>query len=68
MTMINSCIFYRSANQWYVQSEQSPGLKEAASVQIESLWPYMLQFLSNEYDDTSVRVLPFVNDSLQMVS
>ncbi|KAI8058345.1 armadillo-type protein [Syncephalis plumigaleata] len=51
----------------YQLSEQSQGIKEAASVQIESLWPYMLQFLSNEYDDTSVRVLPFVNDSLQMI-
>ncbi|RKP27159.1 armadillo-type protein [Syncephalis pseudoplumigaleata] len=51
----------------YQLSEQSPGLREAASVQIESLWPYMLQFLTNEYDDTSVRVLPFVNDSLQMI-
>ncbi|KAI9591539.1 armadillo-type protein [Syncephalis fuscata] len=42
-------------------------LKEASFVQIEALWPFMLQFLSSEYDDTSIRVFPFVNDTLQML-
>ncbi|RKP04898.1 armadillo-type protein [Thamnocephalis sphaerospora] len=51
----------------YNMSNQAPDVKAATRAQIETLWPFMLQFLSNEYDDTSTRVLPFVNETLQML-
>lgn len=41
--------------------------KTTAWSMIEQVTPYLLQFLANEFDDTSSAVFPFVNDMLYIV-
>ncbi|CAO3687198.1 unnamed protein product [Rhizopus stolonifer] len=48
----------------YTEVSLSAEGKGAAWSLIEQITPYLLKFLSNEYDDTSSAVFPFVNDML----
>ncbi|KAI9245963.1 armadillo-type protein [Sporodiniella umbellata] len=48
----------------YTEVSLSAEGKAAAWSLIEHITPYLLKFLSNEYDDTSSAVFPFVNDML----
>ncbi|KAG0985485.1 hypothetical protein G6F29_003983 [Rhizopus arrhizus] len=48
----------------YTEVSLSAEGKAGAWSLIEQITPYLLKFLSNEYDDTSSAVFPFVNDML----
>lgn len=52
----------------YADTNLEADAKTTAWNMIEQLIPYLLKFLSNEYDDTSSAVFPFVNDMLYLVS
>ncbi|KAG1317104.1 hypothetical protein G6F62_013088 [Rhizopus arrhizus] len=52
----------------YTEVSLSAEGKAGAWSLIEQITPYLLKFLSNEYDDTSSAVFPFVNDMLYIVS
>lgn len=45
-------------------SELSPELKENCSFQLYNLFPYLIRYLSDDYDETSTAVFPFLSDLL----
>ncbi|KAI7870604.1 armadillo-type protein [Spinellus fusiger] len=50
----------------YMDNYVGPEGKAAAYALIESLLPYLLKFLADEYDDTSTALFAFVNDMLSI--
>jgi exportin-T len=50
------------------QANPSSGLRKKAITALRDLLPFLLRFLSDEYDDTSMAIFPFLTDLLVHVT